>query len=46
MNKRNENTHNKSIHEQIEKIKAIREKNKNIGIKRRKKLNKTYNDLN
>jgi hypothetical protein len=43
--KANENNQTKAIKKQIEKIKAIREKNKNIGEKRRKVLNKTYNDI-
>ena len=44
--KLNESENNKAIHNQIEKIKSIRETNKNIGINRRKILNKNYNDIN
>ena len=41
-----ESENTKTINNQIEKIKMLRENNKNIGINRRKILNKNYNDLN
>ena len=44
--KKIEDNHNSEIINKIEKIKALRENNKNIGINRRKTLNKDYNDIN
>ena len=46
LNKQNESNNTKKIIEQIQKIKAIRDNNKNISINRRKFLNKNYNDIN
>ena len=46
LNKQNESNNTKKIIEQIQKIKAIRDNNKNIGINRRKFLNKNYNEIN
>ena len=45
-NKINEKKQINSIHNQIIKIKAIRENNKNIGTNRRKNLNQNYLDSN
>ena len=44
--KESQNSQAKSIYNQIERIKAIRENNKNIGLNRKKMLNKNYNDAN
>ena len=44
--KESQNNQVKSIHNQIKRIKAIRENNKNIGLNRKKMLNKNYNDDN
>ena len=47
-NKINNNNKNKNINiiSKIEKIKALRENNKNIALNRKKKLNKNYKELN
>lgn len=46
INKQNEINNAQKIIDHIEKIKAIREINKNIGINRRKVLSQNYNDIN
>ena len=46
LNKKNEINNAKSIIEHIQRIKAIREINKNISLNRKKLLNKNYNDIN
>ena len=46
LNNQNEPNNSRKIFEQIQKIKAIRDINKNIGINRRKFLNRNYNDIN
>ena len=45
INNNNKNKNNKII-SKIEKIKALRENNKNIALNRKKKLNKNYKELN
>ena len=37
---------NNNIRNQIEKIKMLRENNKNLHFKRKQKLNENYNDIN
>ena len=46
LSKEKEMDNAKKIIEHIEKIKAIREINKNVGINRRRILNQNYNDIN
>ena len=46
MNKQKEKNNANKIIEHIQKIKSIREINKNIGINRRKILNQNYNNIN
>ena len=46
INKIAEKDNNQKILQKIEKIKAIRENNKNISFNRRKILNQNYNDIN
>ena len=46
LSKEKENNDAKKIIEQIEKIKAIREINKNVSFNRRRILNQNYNDVN
>ena len=46
MNKQKENNNANKIIEHIQKIKSIREINKNIGINRRKILSQNYNNIN
>ena len=42
----NKEKRNSKIRNQIEKIKMLRENNKNISLKRKKILNENYNDIN
>ena len=46
LSKEKEKNNAKKIIEQIEKIKAIREINKNVSFNRRRILNQNYNDVN